>query len=115
MAAGQWLFGVMPDIAGSRCSENTSGRMMARVGGCWLCDLPAVNAEMLFNGRDALEGVVDLLAVAGHILDAMAQIFQVVADRVQLAVDRPQCLLDHRGYFFADDVANILLRHHPVF
>ena len=45
----------------------------------------------------------------------MTQVFQVFADRVQLAADRPQCLLDHRGYFFADDVANILLRHHPVF
>ena len=43
----------------------------------WSRDLLAVDAEMLFDGGDALESVVDLLAVAGHILDAMTQVFQV--------------------------------------
>jgi hypothetical protein len=53
----------------------------------WSRDLFALDAEMLLNGRNAFKGVIDLLAVAGHILDAMTQIFQVV--RVQLSVDGP--------------------------
>ena len=39
----------------------------SRVSGVrWSRNLLAVDAEMLFDGRDALEGIIDLLAIAGH-------------------------------------------------